>query len=366
MFHLLTIPAVKKKLTWKTIWIIALPIQWLLVLWASRNPDWVERYYSNGLYQWVSKALRILLGWIPFSVGDVVYLALIFLAIRYLVLRFKEIRKKPLNFLGNIVMIISIVYFIFHFNWGLNYHRQSIDWRFGIGREYTKEQLVQLTHHLIEQSNAYQFKITQDTTKRVEIPYDKTEIYEKTIAGYEVFQKKYPDFAYPYPSLKTSLISLPLTYMGYGGYLNPFSNEAQVNGKIPLFRLPTISGHEVGHQVGYSAEDATNLIGFLVSAENPDPYFKYAAYNHALSYCLSDLNRKDKALFETMFKKVNFGVRANYQELRDFWDGYENPLEPVFKSIFNAFLKVNKQEEGIQSYNSVVGLLVNYHERYDF
>ena len=207
MFHLLTIPAVKKKLTWKTIWIIALPIQWLLVLWASRNPDWVEQYYSNGLYQWISKTLRVLLGWIPFSVGDVVYLALIFLAIRYLVLRFKEIRKKPLNFLGNIVMIISIVYFIFHFNWGLNYHRQSIDWRFGIGREYTKEQLVQLTHHLIEQSNAYQFKITQDTTKRVEIPYDKKEIYEKTIAGYEVFQKKYPDFAYPYPSLKTSLFS---------------------------------------------------------------------------------------------------------------------------------------------------------------
>lgn len=39
--------------------------------------------------------------------------------------------------------------------------------------------------------------------------------------------------------------------MGYGGYLNPFTNEAQVNGITPKFRLPTVSGHEVGHQLGY-------------------------------------------------------------------------------------------------------------------
>jgi capsule polysaccharide export protein KpsC/LpsZ len=40
-------------------------------------------------------------------------------------------------------------------------------------------------------------------------------------------------------SVKKSLLSLPLTYMGFAGYLNPFTNEAQVNDKIPMYNFPT-------------------------------------------------------------------------------------------------------------------------------
>ena len=58
--------------------------------------------------------------------------------------------------------------------------------------------------------------------------------------------------------------------MGYGGYINPFTNEAQVNAKVPQVRLPSISGHEVGHQIGYASESDTNFIGLTVTALNPE------------------------------------------------------------------------------------------------
>ena len=154
--------------------------------------------------------------------------------------------------------------------------------------------------------------------------------------------------------------------MGYGGYLNPFTNEAQVNYVVPVLRLPTISGHEVGHQVGYSSESATNFIGFLITANNQDPYFRYAARNHALAYCLSELRQVDSEAFDILYKNLNEGVKKNYDELQRFWTKYENPTEPVFKAIFNSFLKANNQEEGIQSYNRVVGLLIGYDRRYGF
>ena len=135
---------------------------------------------------------------------------------------------------------------------------------------------------------------------------------------------------------------------------------------MPAYRLPTVSGHEVGHQLGYSAEDATNLIGFLVTKENDDIYFKYAAYSHALGYCLSDLSRKDEEKFNELIEKLNPGVKKNFKAVSEFWEYYENPLEPMFKSAFNTFLKANNQEEGIKSYNSVVGLVIGYHEKYGF
>jgi hypothetical protein len=58
---------------------------------------------------------------------------------------------------------------------------------------------------------------------------------------------------------------------------------------------------------------------------------------------------------------MNPGVRENFRELQEFWKAFQNPLEPAFKSIFNSYLKVNRQKDGIRSYNRVVSLMVSYH-----
>ncbi|SNZ00371.1 DUF3810 domain-containing protein [Flagellimonas pacifica] len=350
----------------KTIIAIALPVQIILVKWIGSYPDFVEDYYSNGIYPSISQFLRMLFGWIPFSVGDLLYTVLFVLAARYVYRNWKSIKRSPLLFLKNIIVVLSIVYFAFHLLWGMNYYRQPITWKLNIEKEYTKEQLTSFTEYLIEKSNQYQTEITGDTIEAVKIPYSQREIFQKTEEGYINLKNTYASFEYKKPSIKASIYSLPLTYMGYGGYLNPFSNEAQVNGKTPMFRLPTVSGHEIGHQLGYSAEDATNFIGFLVTAKHSDPYFKYAAYSNALAYCLSDLSRKDETKLHEVLPKLNPGVKKNFKEVSEFWQQYENPLEPVFKSIFNTFLKANNQEEGIKSYNSVVGLLISYHDRNGF
>ncbi len=160
------------------------------------------------------------------------------------------------------------------------------------------------------------------------------------------------------------MFSVVSSYMGIGGYLNPFTNEAQVNQKTPVFRFPIISGHEIGHQIGYSAENETNLVGYLVTVKNEDVYFKYSAYAYALSYCLNAVHRTDEKAFEQIFSKLNEGTKKNYQELQDFHDAYENPFEPIFKSVFSTFLKANNQQDGIKSYSKVVNLLVGYHEKY--
>ncbi len=247
--------------------------------------------------------------------------------------------------------------------WGLNYHRNPISEKFNLSEKHTKAALVDLIEKLTLKTNEVQFQITSDSTKAVYVPYSKEEIFELTLREYQKLGNQNPLFKYEVPSLKKSLYSLPLTYMGYGGYLNPFTNEAQVNGKVPAFRYPIVCAHEIGHQLGYSAENQTNFIGYLVTVSNDDIYFKYAAYAYALSYCFGGLQQMDEPLFNELFSKLNAGTRKNYQEMNDFWTAYQNPLEPVFKSVFDSFLKANNQAEGIMSYNSVVALFISYYEQ---
>ena len=69
----------------KTILAISLPVQVVLVGWAASRPDWVERWYSQGLYTRISGFFRMLYGWVPFSVGDLLYFALGVVGLGYLI-----------------------------------------------------------------------------------------------------------------------------------------------------------------------------------------------------------------------------------------------------------------------------------------
>lgn len=345
---------------------IALSIfpQIILVKWLGNHPDWVEDYYSNGLYLWISKFFRTLFGWVPFSIGELIYTALIILAIKYLIKSRKKIKSYPLKFLRDAVMVLSVFYFTFHIVWGLNYYRKPLADTLAIKDEASIDEIKKLTGELITKTNEIQFQITADSTAMVKVPYSHSEIFEKTINSYKALDVQMPFLEYQRPNIKKSMYSVPSSYMGISGYLNPFTNEAQVNSTTPVFRFAVVSGHEIGHQIGYSAENETNLIGYLVTLKNEDIYFQYSAYAYALNYCLSAMHRIDKDVSIELYKKLNAGTKKNYQELIDHNKAYKTPIEPIFESIFNTFLKANSQQDGIKSYSKVVNLLVGYHEKY--
>lgn len=338
--------------------------QIILVKWLAGHSDWVERFYSNGIYPWISQFFRSLFGWIPFSIGEIIYSLIIILTFRYIIRNRKKIKTYPLAFLRDNIMVLSVFYFTFHIVWGLNYYRQPLAEILDIQEKAKYEDIKKLTEALVAKTNALQFQITEDSAAMVHVPYTRNEIFEKTIASYNELSKHISFLTYRKPSVKKSMFSSMSSYMGIGGYLNPFTNEAQVNQKTPVFRFPVVVGHEIGHQIGYSAENETNLIGYLVTAKNKDIYFQYAANAYALAYCFNAINSTDNTDFKALYGQLNEGVKKNYQELQDFNAAYENPLEPIFQSIFSAFLKANNQQDGVKSYSRVVHLLVGYHEKH--
>ena len=73
---------------------VLLLVQIVFVQIVSQYPTFIEQYYSNGLYPFTSKLLRILFGWLPFSIGDVFIAVFIFLFLRFVYKLFKTKFKK--------------------------------------------------------------------------------------------------------------------------------------------------------------------------------------------------------------------------------------------------------------------------------
>jgi len=322
-------------------------------------PEIVERFYSNDLYVYLSHGSRWLYGKIPFSVGDIIYGLLIIYSIYWF---YKNRKLHWKSKLWSVLSFLSVFYFLFHLLWAFNYYREPLFEKMNIQRDYSNEDLYAFTQKLIVKTNEVHYQITKDKNKKVINPYTQDLIFSMTQNGYDALAKEYPYLQYQIPSRKKSLFSLPLTYMGFGGYLNPFTNESQVNYKLPMYGFPNVICHEMAHQIGYGSESECNFIGFMACIKNKDLYFQYSAYVTALRYCLENVIIKDEQKFKTLKPLINPGILENYKESELFWEQYDTFIDKGFHAFYDQFLKSNQQKDGIESYSKFVNLLINYYK----
>ena len=350
----------------KLILVVLLPIQILVLQLLKHIPEFIETFYSTGIFPFISKTSRYVFGWIPFSIGDVFYFFLILLLIRWISKNIKRIKTDTKNFILDVFSTLSVMYLLFNLLWGLNYYRVPLHQSLSIDTEYNTEELITTTKRLIKKSNEMHRKLGFHDTVKIASPYDHKQLFKKTLNGYQNLSQKYPNLNYNPLSLKISIWSLGLTYMGYSGYYNPFTGEAQVNSLIKLNKFPIVSCHEQAHQLGYAAENEANFIAVLATINNDDDFIQYTGYIFALRYCVNEIASRDLDTYRELLTTINPGILKSYKEMRDFWRSYENPFEVISKLFWDQFLKANNQSKGIKSYNYMVALIINYYEDQQF
>ncbi|WP_188598854.1 DUF3810 domain-containing protein [Polaribacter pacificus] len=341
---------------------LLLPVQIVLVQWFSKYPQHIEQVYSNGMYPHISRFLRVLFGWMPFSMGDVLIFGLIlFLFYKLLQIIGSKFKKTLIKTL-QITALFSVLYGCFYLFWGFNYFREPLAKNLNIkNAQYTTRQLLDLNEKLVLLLNETHSKLTSNDSLLVNNAYTTQDLYHQATVGYDFLAKTYPQFAYSTPSVKSSLMSLAQTYNSTLGYLNPITGEAQINNRIPKTSIPATTCHEMAHQIGWAAENEANFVGFLAATSNPDLFFQYSGYRMAFSYAFAELRKRNAALASIVWEKVHLGIVKDYQETSKFWQAYQNPIEPYIKKGYNSYLKANKQANGIDSYDYVVDLLIGYY-----
>jgi hypothetical protein len=342
----------------------------------SLFPEQVEKYYSVGIYPAIATTLRIITRWIPFSLGDILYsLVTIWLIIK-IVKGIRQIVKKEyskaifVDFLYRFIKGVLWIYIVFKLIWGLNYNRLGIEHQLGIAKPtYTKEEVTQLTHQLIDKMNECRRQI-KDTS----LPQPALDsIYRQAFLAYQNVSYEYEFLLYGNRSVKGSLFSGVGDYMGFTGYYNPFTGEAQLRTDIPRLLIPYVSCHEMAHQLGYASESEANFVGYLAAAASTDVYTRYSVYNDLFSYAQGEqifMYGQDSSFhaFEEVIKynreHLDTLVKKDRREVREFFRKRRNRISPAVSGLYDQYLKMNKQDKGIKSYDEVIGWLIGYRKKY--
>ena len=337
----------------------------LLIKLASLNSSWVEQKYSNGIYPPLGSSLRALLGFFPFSVGDLLYAAaglyLFYLLYKAIVaIRAKGFLKVLPGGLRKGLKIALVIYIWFNAFWGLNYNRLGIGHQLALQKQpYSLNELTALTLTLQQRLNFYAAQV--DTTERINL--QGSALQKQTVAAYAAAQKPFFFLLYPNPTIKPSLFTGVGHYFGFTGYYNPFTGEAQIKTTIPSFLKPFVALHEVAHQLGYAKENEANFIAYLVGKNAGNSHFLYALYYEMYRYALREIGNRDVVLAQTFKQQLHPRVLADNEQLKAYLLSTKNKIEPLMTLFYDQFLKANRQQSGVQTYNEVVALLLAYSKK---
>lgn len=341
----------------------------LLLVAFSFFPTTVEKYYSRGFYPLFSRALRTITGWVPISLGDLIYaggiIYLIFGFAKWIFYRFVRKRKSDTSQLLQRVLVAGLwLYLIFKVFWGLNYDRPTVGDTRRLGKpEYTLEELINFNDRLITSMNVHRSVIPVDTLPVVSF----LEVEQISKHAYESLAKASPELAWRVPSLKRSLLAELGDWVGYTGYYNPFTGEAQVRTELPDILLPYIACHEVAHQLGYAREGEASYVGWLAAEAQDDARLKYSAaldlYDQVQQelwrmYALQGDSAGLRRQINENSKRLDTAVKRDRKSIRQFFRLRTHTVTPAFNELYAQYLRMNGQAEGLRSYSEVVGWIL--------
>lgn len=333
-----------------------------LVFLAGTNSSFIEKCYSDGIYQATSVVQRFLSSIFPFALGDFLYLLFVLYILRCIYRFFKKLSQKKLksedriNVPLQLLNFFLILYLVFKILWGLNYSRPSISRQLGISnKKYNTRDLVLLGEYFIDKLNALQHLKKEN--------YDINELENKAKEAYDLMKKTNAFFQYRSPSVKAVLNSWVVTKIGIEGYYNPLSGEANVNMKLPAVSLPFVTCHEIAHQLGIGREDEANLIGYLTAIHSTDENFRYSAAYNMLRSILFEIRIKSPEDYQRLYASINPGTIKDFKAEKAFWQKYNSDMYGYMGVALDGFLKLNNQAKGADSYQDIVIWLYNIHKK---
>lgn len=349
------------------VWIGVLLLIIILIKVFSADSAWIEAIYTTKAYGALSSFLRIIFGWLPFSVGDILYILAIIWLIRKL-WRFsaklfrRRLTGKWFAKAGYQLLIIGmLVYVVFNIFWGINYNRKEIAEQLNlqIAKKDTADLKTIERLLIIKVNQSKQALVDQNAA----YPSNK-ELFKRAVDCYRQAEKLYPFLSYTRGSVKRSMFGLLGNYFGFTGYYNPFTGEAQVNTRMPQFLLPYTTAHEIAHQLGYAKEQEANFVGYLAATSSRDTLFHYSTYLDLFIYANRQLFFLDSVAAKEFTKQLLPEVKADIAEWRKFSEKYKSPLEPVIRWAYGNYLRANQQPKGMTSYDEVIADLIAFYKKY--
>lgn len=350
----------------KILLLLLFPMSLFLFYITALIPSEIDLLYSQGINRFIIENLSLLTGLLPFSLAELGFLVLSFcipISIIVAVLRLVNLKKhrikRVFTHITNTLIVFCVIYFLITILWTLNYNRRTFAdiAKLDIRPASTLE-LSKVCNLLISKANLLRPNLIENEEGVMKIPGGYKSVFRNAKTGFQNTSQSFPELSGNYGGPKAVFFSKYMSYSGIIGVYCPFTGEANIDVDIPAFTLPSTVCHEMAHQHGFAREDEANYIAWLTCKANPDLNFQYSGTLLALTNSMNALYRFDKEKYYSIQKKLYAGILRDFKDHRLYWQSHKGTAEKITTSLNDAYLKANKQKDGVHSYGRMVDLLI--------
>lgn len=343
----------------------------LLAHWQSGFAAW----YALNIYPIFPRTIGWFVGLLPFSLFEASLLFIILYAlwvVGRLVYRlvnsdrragFKaNFKKSAARVALRISYALPIFLLVFVLTAGINYNRESFADHIGITvQNSSQDELINMYLLLVERAEILARQIETDDEGFFILR--RNGLYRYARQAMENLHEMHGGLGTFFPRAKAPVTSrLLLSNFNIGGFFSPWTVEAHYNGDMPCQSIPFIITHELAHVAGHMREDEANFIAYLACRESDNIDFQYSAVYRGIRYALNALFRVvDSEKYAELFALLPDQIRRDIAGSRAYWQQFQGRAAEVMDRVNDAYLRLNQQADGVQSYGRMVDLMLAYY-----
>lgn len=295
-------------------------------------------------------------GAFPFAVWEIGLVLLVLLALFFL---FRS--RKLLRWLSGVVLLVSVMVFLFVALWGLNHFDPvSVADRVGLDvTGYSRQQLQDTAQYMADQASSWADQVERDESGAIVDHFDRWASLAHD--GYEVLARDNSFFDTVDAPVKKLLSGRLFSYMGFTGIFIAYTAECNVNPETYTASTPFTMCHELAHRLPSAAEDEANFCAFLACLSNPDPDFQYSCWYSAFLYTYNALYKVDQGAASAVWSSLAETVREDCRRANAHYAQFEGQVQEAADKANDVYLKVFREESGVQSYGEVADLLIAWY-----
>ncbi len=303
----------------------------------------------------------------PFSVVEWFYVAfilgvLVWLAVLFHRLRTGRGRRGRIAYGGvlGLACLCLTAWGLYCVGWGVNYYADGFQEKSGVrAQPVTAEALERVTALFIAGLQETADQVPRDGDGLFAVPRD--EIFAASTSVYDNLSRRFPFLEREDRVPKRMFFSRLFSAMNFTGFYSPYTGESSLNVDSPVCLLPANIAHELAHQRGIASEQECNFLAIAAATSSDDPAYQYSGYLMGYIHLSNALYRADQDRWRAVTAGLPEPARADLRCHSAYWAQFEGPAATVSKAIYDSSLKSYGQTDGIQSYGTVVDLLVAYY-----
>lgn len=326
----------KRRVAWGAVYAIA-----LVCAFAPIPAGPVERWYSQGLYPVLQRILTTASNRAPFALFDVVWVAAVSAsaAVAYRCIRTAGWRAGGVRLAVLAVRTAAAGYLIFLATWGLNYRRVSLI-----------DKLAFDPHRV---TSAAASRLGDAHAATLNALYARAhEAPESLPSLAAAFQDAARALGATHPVVpgrpKQTLLGGYFHETAVAGMTDPFLLETLIAPDLLDVERPFVIAHEWAHLAGYADESEANFVAWL-TCRRGDAAARYSAALALVGYAKPREALKDA---------LDMGPQTDLSSIAYRYSRTNQTLRFAARRGYDKYLKANRVEKGVESYDAVVQLIL--------